>query len=76
MCEEEEQNLEHFLLHCGKIEGVRRRALELLRQRWESSDEVVGRFLFGDGNECARKLVLLRMWNERVRWLGDIGGVL
>ena len=70
VCEEEEENLEHFLLHCGKIEGVRRQELELQRPRWESSDEVVGRFLFGDGNECARKLVLLRMWNKRSRLLG------
>ena len=67
LCGAEKEDDEHFLLECGRLEEIRGGSLELQRPRLEDVDEVMGRFLFGEGGEKERMKVLYGMWRHRER---------
>ena len=61
------EDLEHFLLECCELEGVRWGATELRRPRWGESSEVMGKFLFDRRDAAEKKGVLREMWRVRRR---------
>ena len=67
LCGADREDEEHFILECAMLEGERRGAIELQRPRLESSDEVLGGFLFGDESVREKRRVLHRMWKCRER---------
>ena len=58
-------DLQHFVMECPNLEEWRGGVRELQRPRLESDDEVMGRFLFGEGDEKQRRKALHQMWRQR-----------
>ena len=62
---EEQEDLKHFLLDCGALEGERGKAVELQRPRVEKWEEAVGLFLFERRDMERKERVLQAMWHTR-----------
>ena len=69
VCGHELEDLQHFLLNCPKLSKKRVEALELQRPGLENEAEIMGNFLFGEGQELGRREILLKMVRERGRLL-------
>ena len=65
ICGEGEEDLEHFILKCSKLEGFRRR--DLIGEG--SGREVLGRILFDKKRIGEVKTMLGKLWRERTYWL-------
>ena len=66
LCEEEYENLEHFLIHCKKLEEERNP--RIMKKNKENNDEnTVGNILFDIESKDLEdtKKMLSRMWNKR-----------
>ena len=59
------EDLRHFVLECQYLEEWRGELSELQRPRLEREEEVLGHFLFGEGDMRKRRRVLYQMWRER-----------
>ena len=66
-CSEKRKTLEHFILHCPRWEEWRIESRSLHRSRIEETDQVLGEFLFGGHESYTKKIILLKMWNERLK---------
>lgn len=65
VCRETGEDIEHFILDCMPLEEQRKSSIVLQRPRLESRLEVMGEFLFGEGNARVKRETLYNMWLER-----------
>ena len=63
ICGEGQEDLEHFILKCSKLEG--KRMVELLGDRGREEKEIIGELLFSGERIQDVKDMLGRMWRER-----------
>ena len=63
ICGEGQEDLEHFILKCSKLEG--KRMIELLGDRGREEKEIIGELLFSGERIQDVKDMLGRMWRER-----------
>ena len=67
MCNESDEDLFHFLLHCNKLDEIRRRRVELQRPIMESEIVVVGNFIFEEEEQIDDKMKIVeQMWKLRL----------
>ena len=65
LCGEEIENLEHFLLKCGRLETIRTQDIRLQKPHNENVNEVIGEFLFTKDDINTKKEILKKMWQKR-----------
>ena len=66
MCREGTEDLEHFILDCRELEGIRTGLTRLQRPRIENPKEILGEFLYGKEKKRGRD-ELYKLWCERER---------
>ncbi len=64
-CEDEEENLTHFLFKCPAYRDIRIATIELQQPYNEKLEETIGKLLFENRNMEKKKETLLRMWKKR-----------
>ena len=66
LCEEEYENLEHFLIHCKKLEEERNPRI-MKKNKGNNDENTVGNILFDIESKDLEdtKKMLSRMWNKR-----------
>ena len=65
ICGEGEEDLEHFIMKCSKLEGFRRR--DLIGEG--SGRETLGKILFDKKGIGEVKTMLGKLWRERMYWM-------
>lgn len=68
LCEEDYEDLDHFLLQCGILREIRAENIMLQRPFEKESEMTIGNFLF-TGNIEAAKRTLYKMWNKRKKMI-------
>ena len=69
LCGQGGEDLVHFILICGRLDGLRRQSLQLQRPWMEKKEDQVGQFLFGEQFQVQRRQLLHAMWKRRGRIL-------
>ena len=64
LCEEENENMEHFLLECKALDNERKEIVELQRPRIENKNELLSQILFR--NDVNMELRLQKLWLKRL----------
>ena len=69
LCGQEGEDLVHFMLICGRLDGLRRQSLQLQRPWVERMEDQVGQFLFDEQLQVQKRQLLNEMWKRRGRIL-------
>ncbi|XP_043192465.1 uncharacterized protein LOC122365374 [Amphibalanus amphitrite] len=69
LCDEQNEDLKHFLLECPILSEIREKCPELQQPYWEDKEEVIMKFLFDDNRKHMedKKQILYSMWKLRYR---------
>ena len=65
MCEEEKEDLKHFLLWCPAYSDVRQKNIKLQQPYKEEEDDIIGELLFGNENIEETKITIHKFWKIR-----------
>lgn len=68
LCNNENENLNHFLLHCPALEETRSKLDELQRPREEDENNIIGKLLFSDNPDEEN---IYELWLARKRKMNE-----
>ncbi len=71
ICEEENENLEHFLLWCPEYQRERSENKKLQRPFEEDTEKIIGELLFEENTEKSKETIY-NMWKKREKKLKEI----
>ena len=65
LCMIEEETLQHFILKCPKLQGIRNNCIEIQWPINEKIDETIGMFIFSNENLQIKMKTIESMWKKR-----------
>ena len=65
LCNLDEENIIHFVLHCPYLQEIRNKIEEFQRPYQENEEGIIGHFLFPKNNINKKKEILYEMWRKR-----------
>ena len=71
ICHSEEEDINHFMLHCMGLSTLRNKTLELQKPNIEDEAKIIGDYLFEAENIPKKKDTLFKMWTKRTHLLKD-----
>ena len=72
LCNNNYEDLEHFIIFCPYYREVRNKAIELQQPYIEDKEMLIGKFLFEKDNLFKKKKVLHEMWRSRERKIKEM----
>ena len=71
ICNDGNEDLKHFILHCNKLEEIRKTHILLQRPYPEDEDELLSKIIFENTDKEEVKIIMGKMWSRRLSLIKD-----
>ena len=71
ICNDGNEDLKHFILHCNKLEEIRKTHILLQRPYPEDEDELLSKIIFENTDKEEIKIIMGKMWSRRLSLIKD-----
>ena len=72
ICENGNEDICHFMLHCTKLQDIRQRNIMLQKPIQREEDNVIGKFIFDKEEIEKKKILVMKLWTKRKKILENI----